>query len=374
MTLCLRPQSNEDSRPRSPKLAASACNNRTFIQVRHRFFWVNIFLVVATLVVSSCTSPKPTTTVSVHDGIDRLLSTADAAGCHAEAHDLGRSAASTLEVSAAFALNTPELDDRCQFGFLHGLFQGYASLGLDSTTVADEGCSTLPSPSALSECFHAAGHGIALSTNDLNEALGVCTTFVSNFQDPCAGGAFMEYSERLRGAFDPAHQVELLDSDRAASICEWTHQRWRMVCALEAVKFWSQTETDPVDLATKCAALAAGIPEVLDRCANGLGRWLQNQVLWGGSDSVGVPATADEASKVSVALADACLLAASTVPAVAVPCLEYATHPLLIGQVSSGANPDTWIDPCTGIPAHLSEVRAECENVRTDIIAQASRP
>jgi len=72
--------------------------------------------------------------------IQTLLSSASKNGCHTWGHLVGKVAAERLTSEEAFSLNSNELDVACDFGYLHGVFQGLVSSGTDISLVLNLGC------------------------------------------------------------------------------------------------------------------------------------------------------------------------------------------------------------------------------------------
>jgi hypothetical protein len=307
--------------------------------------------------------------------LEALVQESSVGGCHGQAHELGKEAALTYQPEEALALNNTQLDELCQYGYLHGLLQGYSAAGVDPIKVATEGCGSVQG-GAIQECFHAAGHGIALSTGSLQEALESCTEFGVERQEACGGGAFMEYSERYRKGVDPGEgmYVRLLSAEEAESICDWTGEAWITNCALEAAKFWGPTTKEPGRLGERCGEIGkrTGREEVVERCAGGVGRWIQNQARWMADGWERYPETSAGAGAVSTEIATSCQVESgrSGYPGLFLQtCLQYGVHPILFGQVVSGEPESVWVDPCPYLEAR--EQREPCAEIRRGIVAEA---
>jgi len=302
-------------------------------------------------------------------------------GCHGEAHTLGRAAAERLGPSVAFALNSPDLDEHCHYGFLHGLFQGLADGGASLIEHAAAGCGSL-GHAASAECFHAVGHGVALTTEDLPRALDVCATLLNRDWEPCGLGAVMEYSDRYRlgpPVDDDEMHVAVYSSAAAERFCDDLDVQWLGVCAKEAAKFWGPSVNRLSDLGVWCDRMAVRGPyaELLTRCAEGAGRWLQNRASWVRPGEVAVPETAEAATRASTAFARECVDAAIGLAHAASiflpPCLEFAMAPALLNQVQLALPPEVWVDACTASGVPLPQpILESCRASRAAIIASVS--
>lgn len=306
-------------------------------------------------------------------------------GCHATAHAAGKRAADRLTPTEALQLNTADLDRHCQYGYLHGLFQGFAAQGLEPLDVARAGCDTVRGDGgATVECFHASGHGVALTTTTLLDALRICLQLPPPHTTACGGGAFMEYSDRYRlgsaATPDASLRVPLLDADAASSICDWTGPEWIAVCALEAAKFWAPTNADAAYLGTRCNDLAsrdAATDGILERCATGVGRWFQNRAVWTDDGADFIPEDPATAAAAGTALAAACSAAAGSTTDSSTflrGCIEGATQPILNGQIRDGAPRAAWLSLCAWLdPAITADAdRAACTAQTERIAADAT--
>lgn len=296
----------------------------------------------------------------------------DAVGCHDLAHDVGR-AAGRLPWAEALGLNTSTLDLRCDYGYIHGVFQGLADSGTDIAQVAQVGCAP-DGTEAGEECYHAAGHGIAISTSTVPAALRSCAQI--DYVDgavSCASGVFMEHATSFiaaaRGTGASTQHVAPLDAGAAARLCLDVDPVWVLPCARKAALFWSTADAGPGALATQCIALAetrrVERGDVLLECGAGIGEWLRNIEGWE------VPVSAAEAAALDAEVAGAC----GAIPGVGRlrhGCIEGVVTLILPGQVLSGTPRESWIAPCIP-PLDETTVRA-CRQLVDAITEQLSTP
>jgi hypothetical protein len=127
--------------------------------------------------------------------LDDILKTSPAAA--SDCHSLMRHVGYVLVGSVG--LVSP-MDQRCDFGFVHGQLYGLAEI---SKSLEDFAKTVVPyctsAPSNLSEaavCFHGMGHGFAItSNNDITRALDKCNELGVPSSDQCFGAVLMEFGE-----------------------------------------------------------------------------------------------------------------------------------------------------------------------------------
>lgn len=124
--------------------------------------------------------------------------------CHRAAHYLGEYAGETIpDVDAALELGTPF----CQFGYYHGVMEGYARV---TPTLFEELpmlCSKVDpdvNSTAYAECSHAMGHAIVTRTeNDVAEGIKYCRRLTTRDErKACVTGIFMSWSNKLDDAIN----------------------------------------------------------------------------------------------------------------------------------------------------------------------------
>lgn len=119
--------------------------------------------------------------------------------CHRNMHYLGEYAGETFtDVDAALAVGGPD----CQFGYYHGVIEGYARVTPRLWDEINDLCVKLsddPNSYVYGECSHSLGHAIVTRTQDrIPEGLERCR-LLQRDQDvsACATGIFMSWSNAL---------------------------------------------------------------------------------------------------------------------------------------------------------------------------------
>lgn len=338
----------------------------------------------ATGSVIDTTTPRVMSSLeSVEGALVDLLENPRLEGCHGAAHEIGRQASFVAEPLEVLQLNTPEVDQRCQYGFIHGLFQGYAAQGISAITIANTSCHRVPGdPGVVSECFHASGHGVAITQTTLVDALADCEMIDAPHDLNCATGVYMEYMDRYwLGDAVPSGTsgyAPLLSEQEALSVCAWTSQQWVAVCAKEAPAFWGRSNSSPTFLGQRCRELAESTAvDVIHLCGVGVGRRFQNAAVWNLSGVSLYPETTSEAREISRSLATSCEEATRAAGALGFwsGCIEAAIQPMLSGQILTKTPPAMWIDPCPTIVAEEwpQAMHLECVRIRTDVISDIER-
>ena len=320
---------------------------------------------------------------SVENALVDLLNNPRPEGCHKAAHEIGRQASFSADPLKALLLNTPEVDQLCQYGYVHGLFQGYAVKGVSAVVIATTSCLAVPgAPGVVSECFHASGHGVAISKTSLTDALVECAIIYPPYDLNCAAGVYMEYMDRywLGDAIskDAEGYAPLLSEKEALSICTGASQRLVAICAKEAPAFWGHSDNTPTFLGQRCRELADSTTvDVIQSCGVGVGRRFQNDAAWSLSGTSRYPETIPEALEISRSLATSCEEATKVAGALKFwsGCIEAAIQPTLSGQILTKTPSSIWIDPC---PAVLDKdgpynLHPECVRIRNAIISDTDR-
>jgi hypothetical protein len=292
--------------------------------------------------------------------LDVAMGAGSAGGaCHSWGHEIGRAAASVFDPVDAFGLNSDDIDQRCDYGYLHGVFQGYQARGeRDLGELVSVGCPTQRSGWWRNECLHGLGHAVAAASSTLDMALSSCSQLGGpplNLDradtDSCASGVFMEYASAYldaEAAMTPqgATGAPKLTDAEAAVVCNGA---WVEVCARKAALFWGPTTEESNELGSRCAELG-GDTVALD-CGASIGEWLRNSLRWP------VPDTVDAADTVSGQAARECQRAAAGAgdqeAGVLYGCLEGVIVATLPGQVAAGMKADTWFNPCTKLTPPL---------------------
>lgn len=144
---------------------------------------------------------------SVIDGISEASETYPEAfleQCHRAAHYLGEYAGETIpDVDDALELGTPF----CQFGYYHGVMEGYARVTPTLFEELPRLCSRIDpdvNSTAYAECSHAMGHAIVTRTdNDVDEGIKYCRRLVTRDErKACVTGIFMSWSNKLDDAIN----------------------------------------------------------------------------------------------------------------------------------------------------------------------------
>lgn len=124
--------------------------------------------------------------------------------CHRAAHYLGEYAGETTpDVDRALEMGTPF----CQFGYYHGVMEGYARVTPTLFEELPKLCSRVDpdvNSTAYAECSHAMGHAIVTRTdNDVKEGIRYCRRLVTRDErKACVTGIFMSWSNKLDDAIN----------------------------------------------------------------------------------------------------------------------------------------------------------------------------
>jgi hypothetical protein len=209
--------------------------------------------------------------------------------CHRAAHYLGEYAGSVSDdVDAAISKGT----SFCQFGYFHGVIEGYAMV----TPTLYEELPTLcakvdpdPATTAHAECSHSLGHAVVTRTgNDVPAGIARCRSLQTrNERKACGTGVFMSWSNTLdvalRDERDNGTQIpELLlvaPADRRWEMCVPLDDEMAEAC----VHFFAETAPVPPLLegqaaaslgsfAQWCGQAFSGRQDVAVACQGGVGR------------------------------------------------------------------------------------------------------
>lgn len=167
--------------------------------------------------------------------------------CHTLAHMIGHY--SKLGISDNFSILTKIGVDFCEGGFKHGLEAEIALRGLrggfDFRPELYNFCSQLIEASAVSDCYHGAGHEFMREKMDAKQALSLCDTLtdgpikeVTN----CYTGIFSEYTNLL-GGVDGETGYELTTGPPLqltaypTEFCATLDNKYQVSCALELSGF-----------------------------------------------------------------------------------------------------------------------------------------
>lgn len=300
-----------------------------------------------------------------------LPATATSAGCHEAAHIAGR-VVGRIEPDTAIELNTAELDAQCDYGYLHGVFQGLASIGRDPVAAAKSHCSQRDGVVEQDECFHAAGHGAAITNETMKAALDACTVLEGAAAESCASGVYMEHVSSYLGNRSRAegYGPEAIGSLEAGTMCSDVSELLLYPCVRKAALFWGPT-IGADSLRDRCRAIvdmASNQSKATWACGAGVGEWLRNYERWG------IPETAEEAAVLNGTIVSACAAAlGSKDDTLLAACIEGVVTAILPGQVAGGVDPTAWIDPCPVlVAADLVEAGRECGDLRTELVGTVS--
>jgi hypothetical protein len=304
------------------------------------------------------------------EALHTLLTVESKNGCHAWGHMVGKIAANRLAADA-LTMNSDELDVACDFGYLHGAFQGLVAAGTDVRSVIDLGCPVNRDAWWLNECFHGVGHALASSGVSIEQALLDCRA-LDREEPACASGVYMEFAARYleqgsqQGMNPDEHSpAQKLTDDAAASMCfalpKTDAPGLLDSCARKAALFWGPNHVRGA-LGSRCAELllawSGGHGEgTAVECGAGIGEWFRNSMMWD------APTEPDEAAKLNEVVASACTeevrgLVGEISTDVLYGCIEGAVLATLPGQVSAGLGRDSWLNPCELRP--LLRVRDRC--------------
>ena len=288
-------------------------------------------------------------------------------GCHEAAHVAGRIVGARLP-SVALEMNSPTLDAKCDYGYVHGVFQGIADAGKNPVEASKSYCGGIGEKVSRSECFHAAGHGAAIVLDSMDAALGSCEVLAEPDNGSCASGVYMEHvtsylNQVNRGVeYGPAP----ISDTRAVEMCSDVVGFTLYHCARKAALFWGPV-SEPGSLKTKCENLAARAVDetvALWECGAGLGEWLRNAERWG------IPETSEEAAGVDQAIVDSCAGAVDSQDGVLLAgCFEGVIAAILPGQIAGVADQSAWINPCERLEdGEFPVAKRECEILRAEIL------
>jgi hypothetical protein len=315
--------------------------------------------------------------------IQTLLLAESKNGCHTWGHLVGKLAAGRLTADEAFSLNSAELDVACDFGYLHGVFQGLVASGADIQRVLSLGCPVERDQWWVHECFHGVGHAFGSSGISLDRALLECRA-IRREESACASGVYMEFAARyleqdseLGMNPDSLSSAEKLTDAAAREMCFTSPKAAAPdlldTCARKAALFWGPT-TGREPLGLRCMALLRTWSGVATsgtavECGAGIGEWLRNSVKWE------VPGSPTEAASLNELVAASCTQETGSQPVeyaddLLYGCVEGAVLATLPGQIGAGIEQDSWLNPCE-IPT-LLPVRGRCLELIERVARQAA--
>jgi hypothetical protein len=202
--------------------------------------------------------------------------------CHRNMHYLGEYAGETFgDVDAALAAGGPD----CQFGYYHGVIEGYARVTAKLWDEINDLCGKLsddPNTYVYGECTHSLGHAIVTRTEDrIPEGLERCRLLQ---RDPdisaCATGIFMSWSNTLvkllkepgvtQADLDPKYHYPPVDAQWV--LCPDFDDLMAGACAL----FFAETTIHDAEHLSAfrrwCHDTFTGREHVLYNCHAGVGR------------------------------------------------------------------------------------------------------
>lgn len=209
--------------------------------------------------------------------------------CHRAAHYLGEYAGTVTEdVDQALAQGTPF----CQFGYYHGVVEGYARTTPNLYDELPVLCTKIdpdPASTAHGECSHSLGHAIVTRTgNDVPAGLARCRSLrTATERKACGTGVFMSWSNTLDRA------LRDLEDDGtpvpALLLTAPAERRWEMCTPLDTemaeacVHFFAETAPVPpltdgsaadalLAFSSWCSDAFAGREDVIVACHGGVGR------------------------------------------------------------------------------------------------------
>lgn len=305
------------------------------------------------------------------DLVSGLLTNApEARGCHESAHVVGR-LVGYYQPGGALGLNSTQLDSRCDYGYMHGVFQGLAEAGVDPVVAAGTYCSTETGVVQRDECFHAAGHGAAVVAKTLQDALDLCSSLSGEAMNSCQGGAYMEhvssylavhlFVEDRKDGYGP----DPVSVKEAESMCNGLNGDAVYPCSRKAALFWGPTLQDTT-FKSRCESISTGAPDrerSLHACGAGVGEWIRNSERWG------IPETKTEAEELSPKVVDACEKAVGNDDGLLMAsCVEGVVTAILPGQILSVADRGAWIDPCLELERRgFSYAAGDCRSLRQEL-------
>jgi hypothetical protein len=198
--------------------------------------------------------------------------------CHENFHIIGEFAGRTYgDVDAALAAGGPD----CQFGYFHGVIEGYARVSQQLWSELPSLClklTTDTSTTVYQECSHSLGHAVVTRTDD-DVPAGVerCRLLSSDTErSACATGVFMSWSNHLDDRIAAGQDV----SGRWA----WApvDQRWAHCAEFEdlmagaCMLFFAETVQHDAEhlgeFREECLKALAGRSRPAQECHRGVGR------------------------------------------------------------------------------------------------------
>jgi hypothetical protein len=299
-----------------------------------------------------------------------LTSTPEARGCHETAHVVGR-LVGYYQPNEALEMNTSQLDSRCDYGYMHGVFQGLAEVGVDPVIAAGTYCSAKTGMVERDECFHAAGHGAAIVGGTLENALKLCLSLSGEALASCRGGIYMEhvssylavhlFTESRKEDYGPTP----VSTETAENMCMGLDGENMYPCARKAALFWGPTMID-TNFKDRCEYISKMVSEAeraLHACGAGVGEWLRNSGRWG------IPETAKEAQELNKILVDSCVQAIGNNDGILMAaCVEGVVTAVLPGQMLGIENKEAWVNPCAELDSRgFSYAVNDCKNLRKEL-------
>lgn len=198
--------------------------------------------------------------------------------CHRNTHYLGEYAGETFpNIPDAMAVGGPD----CQFGYYHGIVEGYARTTPTLWEEINDLCWYLtddPNTYLYQECSHSLGHAVVTRTdNNVPDGVEKCRLLERpSDQSACATGVFMSWSNTL--------DTMLAEGDPIEGKWTWAKPETRFencyefddIMAGACVLFFAETvEHDPDGLGrfrSWCTEEFADREHVLEQCYYGVGR------------------------------------------------------------------------------------------------------
>jgi len=186
-----------------------------------------------------------------------------AAACHPVVHALGREAYTrygNLAEALGFA------DGVCNWGYLHGVLEGYFADTADPSNAMQSACAGYAVESLLGfECYHGVGHGLMLLTaSDLRRSLDFCDAYAEKVaRSSCHNGVFMEYFDAGRRPFAAT------SADALFAPCRDQKRKYKTDCYLYApLHYLVVHEGDYAGALVWCTGAEPAYREI---CAAGVG-------------------------------------------------------------------------------------------------------
>lgn len=198
--------------------------------------------------------------------------------CHRNTHYLGEYAGETITtVPEALKLGGPD----CQFGYYHGVIEGYARTTPTLWEEINDLCWYLtddPNTYLYQECSHSLGHAVVTRTdNNVPEGVEKCRLLERpSDQSACATGVFMSWSNTLDKMIANGEPIEgkwtWANPEKRFENCRAFDDIMAGACVL----FFAETvEHDPKGLGgfrSWCVKEFADRQHVLEQCYYGVGR------------------------------------------------------------------------------------------------------